>query len=118
VTIIKSMRPVLLATGLTAIVGGAVVAALPFDIKIDLSDDGGQAGAECRPPIFAAWNRQPKGQLALWAVTDLNSGGLTHEVRFGAGPYCAAQARLRLGIAAGLIAGGLVGALLGRSTSP
>jgi hypothetical protein len=108
------MRPVLLATGVTAIVGGAVLATLPFDIKIDLPNAGGQAGAECRPPVVAAWNRQPKGKLALWAVTDLNDGSIGNEVRFGAGPYCAGQARLRLGISAGLIAGGLTAALLGR----
>jgi hypothetical protein len=108
------MRPFLLAAGVAAITGGLVLAALPFGITIDLANGGGQAGADCRPPVLAAWNRQPKGQLALWAVTDLNDGSTSQDVRFGAVPYCAGQARIRLGVAAGLMAGGLTAVLLGR----
>jgi hypothetical protein len=106
------MRPLLLATGVIAIVGGAVLAALRFEIEIELPNGGGQAGAACRPPALGAWNRQPKGQLALWAVT-FADGSTGHEVRFGAGPYCAGQARLRLGVAAGLIACGVTAAFFG-----
>jgi hypothetical protein len=101
------MRPRLLAGGIALVVAGAAVAALPFGITIDLPNGGGQAAAGCRSPAFAAWNRQPKGQLALWVVNDLNKGSVTHEVRFGAEPYCAGQARVRVGVAAGLMALGL-----------
>ena len=114
----REMSPLPLAAGLVAIASGVVLAALPFDIKIDLANGGGQAGADCRPPVLAAWNRQPKGQLALWAVTDLNDGSTSHVVRCGAGPYCAGQARLRLRVAAGLMAGGLTAVLLGRRGAP
>ena len=117
VDIITEMRCVLLTAGVTAIVGGAVLAAMPFDITIDVPIAGGQPGALCRSPLLAAWNRQPKGQLALWAVTNLNDGSVSHEVRFGADPYCARQARLRLGIAAVLMGAGLSAALLGRRTT-
>ena len=108
------MRPLLLAAGVAAIAGGTVLAALPFRITIDLANGGGQAGARCRAPVLAAWNRQPKEQLALWVVGDFNVGSTSHEVRFGAGPYCAGQARVRLGVAASLMALGLTAVVLGR----
>ena len=101
------MRPVLMAAGAAGVVGGGLLAARPFHVEIALSDGAETAGAACRPPLLVAWCRQPKGQLALWAVT-YGDGSTGSEVRFGGEPYCAEAARRRLGAAVARITGALV----------
>lgn len=57
--------------------------------------------------MTGAWNRDQKGQLALWAVTR-DSGELGYEVRSGEAPYCAGPARRRLFASVVVLIAGIV----------
>lgn len=108
-------RPLLLLASAVLVVGGTGVACMPFHATINLlqpDDLAGDIRARCRRPIIAAWNRDKKGQLALWAVTNGTTGESGYAVRSGAEPYCAAPARRRLIASALAVAlGGLLGFL-------
>ena len=108
----------LLSASAVFVLGGLILAFLPFHITIDVPEPRG-AGADvrvrCTSPVTGAWNRDQKGQLALWAVTR-DSGELGYEVRSGEAPYCAGSARRRLAASVVvLIAGAVLGVLALRS---
>ena len=108
----------LLSASTVFVLGGLILAFLRFHITIDVPEPRG-AGVDvrvrCSSPVTGAWNRDQKGQLALWAVTR-DSGELGYEVRSGEAPYCAASARRRLfASVVVLIAGIVLGVLALRS---
>ncbi len=90
--------------GLVLAAAGGVLAVAPFRISIDLGASG-HVRPRRRPPVVSAWERGPKDEVQLWAVT---VGEKEHgfEVRGGQEPWCGDEARPRLALAGLLLATG------------
>lgn len=90
--------------GLLGLACGAALAILPFGTSVGVG--GTSVALSCRAPVLAAWNREPRGLLQLWAVSR-DGGSDTYEVRSGGDAYCARIARRRLLISATSMAVGV-----------
>lgn len=115
-------RPLLFVVSAALLVSGLALALVPFGTTLDVPKPDGLNGdirASCRRPIIAAWNRQRRGQVTLWAVTEGDADSW-YEVRTGGAPYCAGPARRRLALAAlALAASAVVGVIaIRRDRSP
>src|SRR4051794_19573821 len=111
----RMRRTLLLVASAVLVVGGLTLAVLPFHISINVPEPQGAPAdirARCKSPATGAWNRDQKGQLALWAVTT-GGGDSGYEVRSGAAPYCAGPARSRLGASFLALIGAFAPAVLG-----
>ena len=105
----------LLVASAVLVVVGLGVAFLPFHAIIDVlqpSDVGSGISARCKAPVIAAWNRDKKGQIALWAVMNGNTGESGYAVRSGAEPYCTGPARGRLAASGLAVALGALAAFI------
>lgn len=93
--------------GVVLVVGGAVLAAMPYRTVLDEKSPGESIRLDCPAPIRSAANTSPKERLALWATADNGWSGYT--LRDGdVTPYCAPTGRRRLALSALAVAAGLV----------